>query len=65
MGFQFSSCFLVDGLKDNPCYITSPGSSNVDSIAHNNGVKKKNIQIKPNYFQVLNLMFLVAEQKIK
>ena len=28
-------------------------------------VKKKNIQMKPNYFQVLNLMFLVAEQKIK
>ena len=36
MGFQFSSSFLVDGLKDNPFYITSPGSSNVDSIAHNN-----------------------------
>jgi len=37
MGFQFSSCFLVDGLKDNPCYIPSPASSNVDSSAHNNG----------------------------
>jgi hypothetical protein len=36
MGFQFSSSFLVDGLKDNPSYITSPGSSNCDSIAHNN-----------------------------
>ena len=28
-------------------------------------VKRKNIQIKPNYFQILNLMFLVAEQIIK
>jgi hypothetical protein len=28
-------------------------------------VKKKNIQIKPNYYQVLNLMFLVAEQILK
>ena len=28
-------------------------------------VKKKNIQMKPNYFQVFNLMFLVAEQTLK
>jgi hypothetical protein len=27
--------------------------------------KEKNIQMKPNYFQILNLMFLVAEQIIK
>jgi hypothetical protein len=27
--------------------------------------KEKNIQMKPNYFQVLNLMFLVAEQILK
>ena len=34
MGFQFLSCFLVDGLKDNPCYVSPPERSNVDSIAH-------------------------------
>ena len=35
MGFKFSSCLLVDGLRDNPSYITSPACSNVDSSAHN------------------------------
>ena len=39
--------------------------SNLHTFSSVHCQKDKNIQMKPNYFQVLNLMFLAAEQIIK